>query len=47
MLDLNAPAKPKRGQILICERVEPFPAKHTAQIHHISEGMVKIIAQRL
>ncbi len=42
MLGLDAPAKPKRGQDLIYERVEPFPSQHTAQIRQIGEGAVQI-----
>jgi len=47
MLGLDAPAKPNRGQDLICERVEPLSPQHTAQIRQVGEGPVQIIAQRL
>ena len=42
MLGLNAPAKPNRGLVLICERVEPSPPQHTAQFRQVGEGAVQI-----
>ncbi len=42
MLGLDAPVKPNRGQVLICERVEPFLPYPTAQIRQVGEGAVQI-----
>jgi hypothetical protein len=42
MLGLDAPVKPNRGQVLICERVELFPPYPTAQIRQIGVGAAQI-----
>ncbi len=42
MLGLDSPVKPNRGQVLICERVEPLPPYPTAQIRQVGGGAVQI-----
>ncbi len=39
---LDAPVKPNRGQVLICERVKPFLPYPTAQVRQVGEGAVQI-----
>lgn len=41
-LGLGAPVKPVRGQVLICERVEPFLQYPTVQIRQVPNGTVQI-----
>jgi len=42
MVGLNAPVEPNRGQILICERVQPFLHYPTVQIRQVGTGSVQI-----
>jgi glycine/D-amino acid oxidase-like deaminating enzyme len=42
MVGLDAPVKPNRGQVLICERVKPFLNYPTVQIRQIGTGGVQI-----
>ncbi len=42
LVGLDAPVKPNRGQVLICERVKPFLEYPTAQIRQIATGGVQI-----
>jgi octopine oxidase subunit B len=42
MVDLDAPVRPNRGQILICERVQPFLDYPTLYVRQVGEGAVQI-----
>ncbi len=42
MVDLNVPVEPNRGQLLICERVEPFLKYPSVQIRQVGEGAIQI-----
>ena len=42
MVGLEAPVKPLRGQVVICERVKPFLRYPSVQIRQVGEGAVQI-----
>lgn len=42
MVGLQAPVEPNRGQVLVCERVQPFLRYPSAQIRQVGEGAVQI-----
>lgn len=42
MVGLEAPVEPVRGQVLVCERVQPFLRYPSAQIRQVGEGAVQI-----
>ena len=42
MLGLEVPLEPVRGQVLICERLEPFLRYPSVQIRQVGEGAVQI-----
>jgi len=41
-LDLHLPVKPDRGQLLICERTQPFMKYPSVQIRQVGEGPIQI-----
>lgn len=42
MVGLDAPVRPNRGQVMICERVRPFLEYPTVQVRQVGEGAVQI-----
>ncbi len=42
MLGLHAPVLPQRGQVIVCERVQPFLKYPTMRVRQVGEGAIQI-----